>query len=41
MTRERVTRQNQEAPSWVGLVIALAICVPFWGAFTWLVSGLV
>jgi hypothetical protein len=41
MNRERVTRQSQQAPQWLGLVLAVAICLPFWAAFTWLVSGLV
>jgi hypothetical protein len=40
MIRERIPRQDPQTPFWVGLLLALAICVPFWAAFTWLVSGL-
>jgi hypothetical protein len=41
MIRERIPRQDPQPPFWVGVVLALAICVPFWAAFTWLVGGLV
>jgi hypothetical protein len=38
--RERTPRHDPQTPFWAGLVIALAISVPFWLAFTWLVAGL-
>jgi hypothetical protein len=41
MIRERIPRQDPQTPFWVGLVLGLAICLPFWAAFTWLVAGLV
>jgi hypothetical protein len=40
MIRERITRQDPHTPFWLGLLFALAICVPFWAAFTWLVGAL-
>jgi hypothetical protein len=40
MIRERITSQDRRQPFWVGLALALAICVPFWAAFTWLIAGL-
>lgn len=40
MNRERITGQDPQPPSWVGLALAVAICVPFWAVFAWLVAGL-
>jgi hypothetical protein len=40
MIREQIPQHNPRRPVWVGLVVAVVICLPFWAAFTWLVAGL-
>lgn len=40
MIRHQLTKHDPQPPFWLNLLLALAICLPFWAAFTWLVAGL-